>query len=72
MINAHKPSPPYILELNTDEGFDKMFWSMTGEYTGSYELAYEATERLFIEYFGRRRYANYESYRISRNRKLKK
>jgi hypothetical protein len=66
------PYPKYIMELNTDEGFDKFFYSMCNEYVGSYELAYEATERHYQEYFGHRRYSNYESYRCVKNRRIKK
>lgn len=66
------PYPAYILALNTDEGFNDFFYTMCQEYVGSYELAYEATERHYMEYFGRRRYKNYDSYRTQKNRKLKK
>lgn len=72
MTETVKPYPAYILRLNTDEGFDDFFWSMCNEYVGSYEMAYEATERHFQEYFGRRRYKDYDSYRCSKSKRVKK
>ena len=72
MINEVNPYPAYILALNTDEGFDNFFYSMCNEYVGSYEMAYEATERHFQEYFGRRRYKDYDSYRVAKAQNRKK
>lgn len=72
MINEIQPYPAYILALNTDEGFDNFFYSMCNEYAGSYEMAYEAAERHFQEYFYKRRYKNYDSYRQAKKQRWEK
>ena len=65
-----QPYPPHIMKLNTPEGFDDWFFEFMGDYT-RYEEAYEATERNHINYFGRRMYSDYNSYRVCRDRRLK-
>jgi len=37
----------------------------------TYEEAYESIEDIYIEYFGRRRYSDYSSFRTVKNRSIK-
>lgn len=65
------PLPPQAQQLLTTKGFDDLFWEQLK--TASTQLeAWQATEEIYKSYFGRQRYANFESYRISRNRRYKK
>lgn len=61
----------HILELLTNEGYDKRFEQMCVEYD-TYEKAFRAVERQFKSYFGKNRYNNYESYRVTRAKRLKR
>ena len=57
------------LQLYRPEAFDARFI----EYTRTHETlqeAWEAVERDFRKVFGQNRYASYESYRISRRRRI--
>lgn len=54
--------------LKTKEGFVAEFWRMIVDYP-DYEKAYEAVERKHIFAFGRRKYANYNSFRNVRDKK---
>lgn len=38
----------------------------------TYELAYESIEIIYIDYFGRRRYSDYNSFRNVKDRIIKK
>lgn len=60
----------HILALQELEGFCRQFYLYCGEY-GTQQRAYEATERMFQQYFGKRKYADFESFRQVRNRMLK-
>jgi len=62
---------PYILSLLEFDGFCKLFYQYRKEYA-TQELAYEATERVYVGHFGKRKYANFESFREVKNRKLRK
>ena len=66
-----KKIDPYILELLNFEGFLKVFYRYCAHYS-TQELAYDAVERLYEANFGKRKYANFESFRQIRNRFLKK
>ncbi len=58
------------LNLYKIQDFDKRFLQLTGD-SATYEEAYERLEQEFSEQFGTRRYKNYESYRKTRNRRIK-
>lgn len=59
------------IELIRPDGFDKNF-SIELQKHDTYEQAFNALNRLYEKQFGYKRYANYESYRISRANRLKK
>lgn len=59
--------PPHMVELGLIENFTKLFFQLCTDY-GTYERAYEAAERLHVQYFEVRRFKNYESFRIARTR----
>ncbi len=62
---------PQIQALITTKGFIEYFWQMSLEYTTQIE-AYDATERAHQTHFGSRKYASFESFRINRDRYLRK
>lgn len=61
----------HILELLEPEGFMKQFYLFCGEYIGDQQKAYEATERLYKQNFGKRRYSNWLCFKEIKNRKLR-
>lgn len=61
----------HILELLTPEGFEKQFNLFCCEYNTG-EEAYEATERMYINHFKKRRYSDYHSFKNSRNERKRK
>lgn len=61
----------HILVLTTKEGFLAKFCELCSDYS-SQEMAYEAAERLHQMYFDKRKYANYESFKSSKNRTNRK
>ena len=61
---------PYVASWITCDGFCTLFYRMCGEY-GSQDKAYEAAERMYQAHFGERRYASYESFKNTRNQKLR-
>ena len=70
-VESGKQLEPHILKLLTPEGFDERFYSLCQLYRTN-ELAYEALERQYESYFGKRRYSNYESYRKTKNKRVNK
>ena len=60
----------HILKLLTFEGFLQMFHDMMACYQ-TYKEAYEATERMHKNYFGKRKYSSYYSFKSYRS-KMKK
>lgn len=70
-VDVSQKLEPHILILMTSEGFDKRFFEMCQLYPNN-SLAYEAVERQFESYFGKRKYANYESYRKTKNKRVKR
>lgn len=57
-----------ILALLSPSGFEKRFHKHCQE-TKTYEDAYELTEEEYEKNFGKRRYASYDSFRVTKNRK---
>ena len=57
-------------ELLTVSGFMKAYYRNLSE-CDSYQEAYERTEEKYQALYGRRRYKNYESFRKSRDRRMK-
>lgn len=67
----HKEIPDHLKELGKIENFTALFWQLCADY-GTFERAYEAAERIYSNYFGERRFKNYESFRIARTRMMNK
>jgi hypothetical protein len=61
---------PYIASWRTADGFCTLFYRLCAEYH-TQEKAYDAAERMFESQFGERRYSSYESFKNTRNNKLK-
>ena len=60
-----------ILALLSPNGFDERFWKYAKE-TKTYMEAYEKTEKEYEKHFGKRKYADYNSYTTSRNKRINK
>ena len=60
-----------ILALLSPEGFDNRFYEVAGK-TTTYKKAYEHVEEEHELYFGKRKYAGYDSYRVCRHLRIKK
>ena len=59
-----------ILVLLSPRGFEERFHKYCKE-TKTYIEAYEKTEKEYTEYFGKTRYASYDSFRVVMHRKMK-
>ncbi len=63
--------PPEALQLLTVKGFDQAFTRLLNNpKLPTQQKAYDVLEEKYIEYFGRRRYSGFDSYRKVRNRRL--
>ncbi len=60
----------HIRDLLTPEGFEKKFYEFCVEYDTQFE-AYEATERMYETYFGKRKYSEFNSFRVARQKRKK-
>ena len=60
-----------ILALLSPNGFDKRFWKYAKE-SKTYTEAYEKTEIEHEKHFGKRKYSYYNSYRNSRDKRIKR
>lgn len=60
-----------ILILLRADGFVQKFWEKT-KHHNTYKAAYEELEKEYEDLFGSRRYSDYNSFRICRDRKTKK
>ena len=59
------------LILISAEGFVREFWKRTKNHK-TMVAAYEELEMEYQEIFGKRRYSDYDSFRVCRDRKIKK
>jgi len=59
--------PDHILDLITKTGFAKQFFKVRNNYRTDIE-AYEYLEGLFTQYYIGRRYKDYESFRVNRDK----
>ena len=59
-----------ILALLSPSGFEKRFHKHCKE-TKTYSEAYELTEKEYQKNFGKRRYSSYDSFRVTKNRKIR-
>jgi hypothetical protein len=70
MEEKTKKIDPHIASWTTPEGFEALFCRMCGEYS-TYQRAYQAAERMYSAQFGRNRYSSYDSFKNTKNRKLR-
>jgi hypothetical protein len=61
---------PHILRMQEFIGFYDQWCSLIGYYQTHLE-AYEATERMYENYFGKRRYKNFETFKVLVSRHFK-
>ena len=61
--------PKAVRDMITPAGFLSAYFKNLDTAYDNRE-AYETTEREYIKYFGRRRYSNFESFRICKNRRI--
>lgn len=59
-----------ILKLLDLQGFIDYYYKICLDFDTNQE-AYERVESIHLEYFGKRKYSNYNSFRSVRNRNLK-
>lgn len=59
-----------VPELSTCSGFINRFYKLLPLYTTQQE-AYEALEREHSEIFGRKKYASFESFKKTKNKRLR-
>ncbi len=62
--------PLEILVLLSPRGFEERFHKHCKD-TNTYVEAYERTEQEYTDYFGKTRYASYDSFRVVMQRKMK-
>lgn len=59
-----------ILALLSPSGFEKRFYKNCKS-SKSYSEAYEKTEQEYESNFGKRRYSSYDSFRVTKNKKIR-
>ena len=59
-----------MIYIYSASGFVREFWDRSKEYK-TLKSAYEAVEQEHIELFGKRKYSDYNSFRVCRDRKTK-
>ena len=59
-----------MIYIYSASGFVREFWDRSKEYK-TLKSAYESVEQEHVELFGKRKYSDYNSFRVCRDRKLK-
>jgi len=59
-----------MIKIYSADGFIREFWQRAKHYK-YLKQAYESLEKEHIELFGKRKYADYNSFRACRDRKIK-
>ena len=59
-----------MIYIYSASGFVREFWDRSKEYK-TLKSAYESVEKEHIELFGKRKYSDYNSFRVCRDRKTK-
>ena len=59
-----------MIYIYSADGFVREFWDRSKEYK-TLKSAYESVEQQHIELFGKRKYSDYNSFRVCRDRKTK-
>ena len=60
-----------MIKIYSADGFIREFWQRAKDYK-YLKQAYESLEKEHIEIFGKRKYSDYDSFRVCRDRKVKK
>lgn len=71
MEDTIKQLDPHTQRFLTTEGFIERYFMLCGYYPTLQE-AYEQTERQYATLTGQRKYASYKSFKVSKNKFLKK
>ena len=59
-----------MIRIYSANGFVREFWEKVKEHK-TLKSAYESVEKEHIEIFGKRKYSDYNSFRVCRDRKVK-
>ena len=59
-----------MIRIYSATGFVREFWEKVKEHK-TFKSAYESLEKEHIEIFGKRKYSDYNSFRVCRDRKVK-
>ena len=59
-----------MIYIYSASGFVREFWDRSKEYK-TLKSAYESGEKEHVELFGKRKYSDYNSFRVCRDRKTK-
>ena len=59
-----------MIKIYSATGFVREFWEKVKEHK-TLKSAYETVEKEHIEIFGKRKYSDYNSFRVCRDRKVK-
>ena len=59
-----------MIYIYSASGFVREFWDRSKEYK-TLKSAYESVEKEHVELFGKRKYSDYNSFRVCRDRKTK-
>ena len=59
-----------MIKIYSADGFIREFWQRAKDYK-YLKQAYESLEKEHIELFGKRKYSDYNSFRVVRDRKIK-
>ena len=70
-MNRPQPIEPHYAALLETKGFVEQFWKFLGE-SDTQEQAYELTEIMHESAFGKRKFANFESFLACRKNYLNK
>jgi hypothetical protein len=58
------------MDLLTSKGFDDLFFKKLADNV-THREAYDAAEQVYEKYWYRRKYKSFQSYRVSRDRRIK-
>jgi uncharacterized protein (DUF2132 family) len=68
-----KPMDEQGADLLSARGFDKCFFRMLGmDGVKTQRQAWEKVEAMYVEYFGKNKYKNFESFTMAKNRRVQR
>jgi hypothetical protein len=71
-MNIEIATMKLAIRISDAAEFDREFYKILGKKNCTHTQAYEELEQVYVQVYGRRRYANVESYRIARRRRIKR